>query len=84
MGNKSSAFKNPLNPVIFRTTEADDLDKKEVCFIFEHVLCVKKGSKTQEYCCGWAILPLDSAMKGGPHKLEINGGTPVRKMALGE
>lgn len=34
---------NSLNPLLFRSTEEDDLNRKEIVFIFELVVYVKSG-----------------------------------------
>jgi len=50
-----------LNPVMFRTTEWEDLDKDSVWFIFELVVYVAQNSSTMEYTCGWGHCPIANA-----------------------
>jgi len=50
----NNTVSSSLNPILFRTTLNDDLNKQDVCFIFELVVYVRKESKVTEWTCGWA------------------------------
>ena len=43
-----------LNPLLFRSTQADDLNRQQVLLIFELVVYLKAGKSVQEMSCGWA------------------------------
>ena len=47
-------FPKLLNPVLFRSTQKDNLDLENTCFVFEFVIYYKKGNQNNELSCGWA------------------------------
>lgn len=67
-----------LNPIIFRTTQIDDLNKQDVFLVFELVVYVKNGAKTTEMSCGWSKVELASCERDlSKIKLDIKGGSPM-------
>ena len=83
-------FTSAENPVLFRSTPADNLTAniKNYKFIFELVVFVKhensrtKEIETKQYSCGWAEAPLDYANRSSSHKLDLQGGSPFTKLGI--
>ena len=44
-----------LNPVLFRSTESDNLSLENMHFVFEFVIYYKNENQNSELCCGWAM-----------------------------
>lgn len=52
-----------LNPVYFRTTATDDLNRQETMLVFELVVYVRSQNKTTEWTAGWAETPIATCEK---------------------
>jgi hypothetical protein len=44
---------NGTNPIIFRTSNKDEIVRPHIFMIFELVIYVKFGEKVSEISCGW-------------------------------
>lgn len=74
---------NSLNPLLFRSTQEDDLNKEDIVFVFELVVFYKYGLKTKDMCCGWAEAPLTLCEKANAKvKLPIHGGSPQSRVNI--
>jgi hypothetical protein len=45
-----------MNPIMFRTSDQDEVDILNTWFVFEVLVYVQSGKKSsaQEFTCGWA------------------------------
>ena len=72
-----------LNPILFRSTPKDDLNRQEIQFIFELVVYIAQDGKTTEWTAGWATTPLSTCERDvSKVKLEIQGGNPRNNIAI--
>jgi hypothetical protein len=72
----SSTAPGSLNPVLFRTTQKEDLNRQHVVLIFELVVYVVVQNKTTEMTAGWAEAPISFCERDQAKvRLQINGGS---------
>jgi hypothetical protein len=75
--------KESLNPVLFRSTELDSLNKEQVHLVFELVVYIHQQGKTTEMSCGWASIELEKCERDlNKVKLEIKGGSPMTETQI--
>lgn len=72
------------NPVLFRTSDKDEVCKPHIFVIFELVVYVRFGERVTEMSCGWCQLEVSMLERAMTHKLQIKGGSPNAEMMIND
>ena len=73
---------NGTNPILFKTSNKDEVIKANIFVVFELVVAVKQGDKVTEMSCGWCQLDSQLLDRAMTHKLVIKGGSPTAEMLI--